>query len=290
MNFRDLEYIIAVTKEKSFHKASEVCHVSQPALSMQIKKVEEALDIKMFERSKKNIIVTDIGIKIVNEAKKNLFIKNQISELAKLHNQNITQIKLGIFPTIAQYILPSIIHNINKHKSEIQIYPIEEKSESLINLLNNGEIDFALLSELKSHQNLEYIPLFKDKFVLAIYPEHPLYKKNKISLADIDNDDLLLLEKGHCLRDHIEKLSDKAINSKYESTSLETIRQMVASKMGITIIPRVALNAEKSNDIIYLDFSDPVPYRIIYLATRKSYHNRNLAHTLAKVIKGSHLE
>ena len=288
MNFRDLEYIIALAEEKSFQKAANRCFVSQPALSMQIKKLESELNVLIFERTKKKVIVTAIGQHIITNAALILKTKQIIYDLIP-SDKNIAMpiLKLGVFPTLAQYILPSIIQNIRKELPFTQLYPIEEKSDVLIKMINIGEIDFALLAAPILHPDITFLPLFKDEFTLAIYPEHSLNKKNKLRIDDIKKETILLLEKGHCLRDQIKELKPDSILSRYESTSLETLRQMVAAKLGITIIPKIATINNLDKNLVYKEFEKPIPSRIIGLATRKSYQDKHLSETLSKIIQKS---
>jgi LysR family transcriptional regulator, hydrogen peroxide-inducible genes activator len=264
MNFRDLEYIIALAEEKSFHKAANRCFVSQPALSMQVKKLESELNVSIFERTKKKVIVTSIGKHIITNAEKILKTKQIIYDLIP-SDKSIAMplLKLGIFPTLAQYILPGIILNIKEGLASIQLYPIEEKSDVLMKMLHVGEIDFALLAAPILHPDITFIPLFKDDFTLAIYPGHPLNQKKKIQVDDIKRENILLLEKGHCLRDQIQQLNPHSILSIYESTSLETLRQMVAVKLGITIIPKIATINHLDENVIYKKFEKPIPSRTI---------------------------
>ena len=293
MNFRDLEYIIAVSEEKSFNRAAERCFVSQPALSMQIKKLEQTLGVPIFERNQKKILVTSVGQQIIKKASEILQTKKNIQSIAEhAKDHHNATFRLGVFPTLAQYILPSIISILQKQFPNIRLYPAEEKSETLITMIQNGALDAALLAAPVLEDHLHFEPIFKDSFLLAVYQDHPLAEKNTIPLKTLSSEEMLILAKGHCLRDQIETLGFKHPHqdvANYEATSLETLRQMVAAKIGITVIPEIAtIKSHQNQHIYYKPFTAPVPYRTIGLVTRKSYPDNPFLPALATLIQKSH--
>jgi len=293
MNFRDLEYIIAVSEEKSFNRAAGRCFVSQPALSMQIKKLEQTLGVPIFERNQKKMLVTPVGQKIIQKASEILQTKKDIQSIAEhAKDHHTATFRLGVFPTLAQYILPNIISMLQKQFPNIRFYPIEEKSETLIAMIQTGALDAALLAAPVLEEHLYFEPLFKDSFLLAVYQDHPLAKKETIPLQALPSEEMLILAKGHCLRDQIETLGFKHTHQNvadYEATSLETLRQMVAAKIGITVIPEIAtIQSHLQHHVYYKPFTKPEPYRTIGLVTRKSYPDNKFLPAFAKLIQKSH--
>ncbi|WP_440994446.1 LysR substrate-binding domain-containing protein [Cysteiniphilum litorale] len=270
MNIRDLEYIIAVAKHKNFNKAAQDCFVSQPALSMQIKKLEDELGVAIFERFQKSVLVTAIGQQIIDKAQSLLTIVQDIKDLAATHNKTEDLLfRIGLFPTLAHYLLPQLIHTTLADKSPIKIYPIEEKSPILIQMLQSGKIDAALLAYDSLPQGLEFLPLFKDTFKLAVYDGHPLSQLPEVDISKLDDEAMLFLEKGHCLREQVLSLNiNPAQSIQCNATGLETLRQMVIAKLGITIIPEIA-TLTSHNGIHYIDFKAPAPFREIGLVYRR---------------------
>ena len=293
MNFRDLEYIIAVAKYKSFHQASEKCFVSQPALSMQIKKLENELGIMLFERYKKQVLVTPIGEKIIEKAQQILLLKADFQNIVNLsRNPFKASIKLGVFPTLAQYFIPKFLPDIQNQHPELKVIPIEEKSELLIEYLNAGTIDAALLALPINQEGFIYKELFRDKFLVAVPEKHSLAKQKKISLNDIRSEHMLILQQGHCLRDQIMEL-DNELTFDDTATSLETLRQMVQANLGITVIPKIATTKRdcscpqscQGNPIVYLAFQSPQPFRRIALVYRESSSYIEVFDSLEKILK-----
>ncbi|MDC0534914.1 hydrogen peroxide-inducible genes activator [Francisellaceae bacterium] len=296
MNFRDLEYIIAVAKYQSFHIAADKCYVSQPALSMQIKKMENELDLKLFERYKKQVLITPIGEKIIAKAQEILLLKEDFQNIINLSKNPFTaKIKLGVFPTLAQYYIPKFLPDIHSKHPDLQIVPIEEKTEILLQKLNSGSIDAALLAMPVNQADIICKELFQDKFLVAVHKNHPLAKRKKISLEDIRSEHMLILQQGHCLRDQIIAI-DHELTFDDTATSLETLRQMVQVNLGITVMPKIATTkrdcncteACTSNPIVFLEFEDPQPFRRIALVYRKSSPYVEVFDSLEKILKASY--
>ncbi|PHS72930.1 MAG: DNA-binding transcriptional regulator OxyR [Cycloclasticus sp.] len=275
MNLRDLKYIVAVAELKSFVKASERCFVSQPTLSMQIKKLEETLGIKIFERNNKRVIVTEVGENIVSKAKAILHDVDDIEELA--HNAQHPlggNFRLGAFPTLAAYILPDLVPLIKDQLPDLRLILIEEKTNTLIQQLKDGEIDAALLAAPIKDEALTFTSLFDDAFKLAVSSQHHLSNKLTVTPADIINEPLLLLDEGHCLRDQALQfcqLNGAKEEQNVRATSLETLRQMVRANTGITFMPDLAIREDYSDgNIRYIPFKNPQPTRTICLVWRKT--------------------
>ncbi|SHI72494.1 LysR substrate-binding domain-containing protein [Cycloclasticus pugetii] len=273
MNLRDLKYIVAVAETKSFVKAAEQCFVSQPTLSMQIKKLENSLNIKIFERNNKHVLVTEIGKQVIETAKRILQDAEHISILAK-HEQDpfAGDFTLGAFPTIAPYILPKLIPLIKKKLPNLRLILIEEKTDILLHKLKTGLIDAALLAGPLHDESLIAEKLFDDEFKLAVATNHPLAEQTIINPDELTNQPLLLLDEGHCLRDQALQfcqLSGIDEEQNVRATSLETLRQMVIAGTGITFMPTIAIQNNDDN-IRYIPFEEPKPKRTIYLVSRQT--------------------
>jgi len=273
VNLRDLKYIVAVADLRSFVQAAERCFVSQPTLSMQVKKLEETLGVKIFERNNKHVLVTDVGERIVETARRALQETQLIEELARnAQNPLSGRFKLGAFPTLASYILPTLVPRIKQQLPDIRLILVEEKTNTLIQQLHSGEIDAALLAAPIQDDFLIAEHLFNDPFKLAVSTQHPLAKKTSIRTEDLISEPLLLLDEGHCLRD--QALQFCQINGANEeqdvrATSLETLRQMVRANTGITFMPEIAIQ-KNDDEIRYIPFSKPQPKRSICLVWRKT--------------------
>ncbi|MEO8402238.1 MAG: DNA-binding transcriptional regulator OxyR [Gammaproteobacteria bacterium] len=272
MNIRDLKYLVAVADHCHFGKAAETCFVSQPALSMQIKKLENTLGIQLIERTNKSVFLTEIGKLITQHARDILLRIETMREVANHAKDPFCgELHLGVIPTLAPYLLPHIIPGLSKVFPKLTIYLAEETTSNLITKLSQGKLDGALLALPLVEEDFFALPLFEEEFVLAIPANHPLAKRKTAKLADLENKTLLLLEDGHCLRDQALTVCHRvnASESKsFRATSLETLRHMVASKAGITLMPKLAC---RSNDgVCYLSFGAPKPMRTIGIIWRPS--------------------
>lgn len=287
MNIRDLKYIVSVAETGSFARAAELCHVSQPALSMQVKKLEEELGAKIFERGQKKFLVTAIGEEIVAKAKNILRTSEEITELAKLSKDPLAgNITIGAFPTLAPFFFPRILPNISRKLPKLKLFMVEEKTEVLVNKLLAGELDAAFVAVPINNPSLEYIEIFEDEFLAAIPTNHPLAGKDKITRADFAKEKLLLLEDGHCLRaqalEFCEVLGSYELHD-FRATSMETLLGMVAQNMGVTLIPKIA--ASKRAGIKFIEFDKNPPHRKIGLYFRKTSARKELMQALANIIK-----
>jgi len=272
MNLRDLKYLIAVAEHRHFGNAAEACFVSQPALSMQIKKLEESLGVQLIERTNKSVFLTDIGKEITEHARDIVYRIDAMRDIAKQAKDPYRgELRIGIIPTLAPYLLPHIIPGLTRLFPHLKIYLHEEQTDHLIMKLKHGKLDAALFGLPLSDDNFAALPLFEEELLLATPLNHPFSKRKSIHHADLANKTLLLLEDGHCLRDQALSLCD-AVNAtadkSFQATSLETLRHMVASQAGITLMPKLAC---KTNDgICYLSFRSPKPTRMLGLIWRPS--------------------
>ena len=291
MNIRDLKYIVMVAELKHFGKAADACFVSQPTLSAQIKKLEEELDLKVFERTNKQVLVTKAGALIVNQARKILQEVAHLKQIAASHDDPYAgQIKLGIFPTLGPYLLPHIIPKLKQALPNLELLLIEQQTEVLLQQLRDGNIDVIILALPIDAEGLHVEPLFKEQFYVALPGQHQLSKRKRVNLTDIEDEQLLLLTDGHCLRDQaLEVCHTSKIKQKhgFQATSLETLRYMVASGVGITLLPELAtLNKVLSpKQLAIVPFNKPVPKREIAMLWRQGFPQQQSAEKLAEIIK-----
>lgn len=288
MNIRDLKYLIAVADHNHFGRAAEACFVSQPALSMQIRKLEESLGVILIERANKRIFFTEIGKLIVQQARDILY---RVATLEEIANQSkdpfCGELHLGIIPTLAPYLLPLIIPGLSALFPKLTLYLVEETTVNLLTKLNEGTLDGALLA-LPAEGGFSSHRLFDEEFVLAVPSAHPLAKQKNADFADLENKTLLLLEDGHCLRDQALAVCHKANASEsknFRATSLETLRHMVAAGVGITLMPK--LSCRPNDGVCYLPFTSPIPMRTIGLIWRESTAKRILLEHLVHHIKST---
>lgn len=287
MNLRDLQYFISVAKNQHFGKAAEESHVSQPALSMQLKKMEEELGVQLFERTNKNVLITSVGEEILERAKTILNLADEIKRIAKTHQDPFSgEIRLGVFPTLAPYFLPLIVPEITKSYPKLKLLLIEEKTDTLVEKLQSGEIDAAFLALPVEGESLATHRLYNDEFYLATPKNHPYASKRIVEQEALRNERLLLLKEGHCLRS--QALDVCALTGAYEqqdfqATSLETLRQMVAAGVGMTLMPGLA---RKENDgLVYIPFKAPAPSRTVGMVWRKASSRSSCLEGLLKLIK-----
>ena len=291
MNLRDLKYLIAVAEQLNFGKAAEICHVSQPTLSMQVKKLEEYLGVSIFERTNKHVMLTDYGQEIVHMARGIVAGADDLITYSKSCRDPFSgEFRLGAFPTIAPYFLPKIIAPVKKAMPKLQLLLIEEKSPILIEKLLKGEIDAAILALPIDNESLAAEVLFDDNFLLAVPKNHALAKNKTVTMEDIGSESLLLLEDGHCMRNQalqVCQLSGAKETAGFRATSLETLRQMVAAGSGITLIPEIAIGS-KDKLISYIKFSGDQPSRTIGIVWRKTSPRKQVVERIAGVAKVSH--
>jgi len=286
MTLTDLKYLIALDQEKHFRKAAERCYVSQPTLSIAIKKMEEELEVQLFERNKSDIITTQIGSKIIALAQEILTKSNEIKQIAK-ENQNelSTEIRLGAIYTIAPYLLPKLIKEFHHLAPKVPLILQENYTHVLIEKLKQGELDLVILSLPYEDPSLEFLPLYDESFSVAMPKEHKLTQFKQISLKQIENETLLLLGAGHCFRDQVVDafpnldhvhFNQAGLQKTLEGSSLETIRYMVASGAGITLLPCTSINAYDEELFTVRPIEFPTPKRTVALVWRQSFARKQI--------------
>jgi len=276
MNLRDLRYLIALADLRHFGRAAAFCHVSQPTLSTQIRKLEEELGVALVERAPRQIMLTPVGRDIVERARRVLADVEQMRETARrTTDPEAGSVRLGIFPTLGPYLLPHVVPGLRTRFPRLELLLVEEKTEALLAMLRDGRLDAAILA-LPVHEDwLEMEFLFEEPFMLAVPGKHPLASHRDLQLAELVDQHLLLLEDGHCLRDQalaVCTLSGAGEKEGFRATSLETLRQMVAAGVGITLLPMLAIKppVPASPNLKLLSFKKPPPSRRIAIAWRKS--------------------
>lgn len=277
MTLRELQYLVELARLKNFRRAAEVCNVSQPTLSTQIRKLEDELGVILVERGARKVVLTAAGEEIVTRAERMLREAGDIRAIAARHSApEAGRLRLGVFPTLGPYLLPALVPRIAQAFPKLELQLVEEKSDLLLEKLKAGQIDAALLALPVHEDALETARLFDEPFILAVPPEHAFAPRQTVTLDDLTGQKLMLLEDGHCLRDQAINLCHRwgaDETAGFRATSLETLRQMVAAGMGITLLPALATRgplAENSN-LRLLPFRDqPQPSRTIGMLWRRS--------------------
>lgn len=287
MNIRDLEYLISVAELEHFGKAAQRCHVSQPTLSGQIKKLEEDLGMTIFERTNRKVMLTEAGKEIMNHAKAILKERDVIYEVAHNFRDPLSgKFRLGVFPTLSTYIFPKVVSQIRKNLPNLRLILVEEKTHLLIEKLKSGELDAALLALPVDDDFLVKYKIFEDEFFLAVPTHHELTQQKFIDQKKLKDKTLLLLEEGHCLRDQsLEVCQLHNINEEqdFKATGLETLRQMVKAGTGITFMPKIAIQKGEKG-IEYIPFKKPVPKRSIGLVWRKTTSKEKVLKELMNIL------
>jgi len=276
MNLRALQYFIKLADLRHFSKAADACFVSQPTLSTQIKKLEEELGVQLVERSPKQIMLTQVGEEIAQRARLVLSDIEQIRAVARRSGDPASGVlRLGLFPTLAPYYLPHVVPSVRRLYPRLRLQLAEEKTEDILRMLHHGELDAALLALPVSEEGLEIEILFKEPFVLALPDDHPLAGQANITMNDLQGSELLLLEEGHCLREHaleVCALAGAHERVDFHATSMETLRQMVGADVGITLMPVLSVKPPiaPTPNVVTRRFADPAPSRTIALIWRSS--------------------
>lgn len=288
MNLRDLRYLVAVAEHRHFGRAAEACFVSQPTLSTQIKKLEDELGVTLIERTNRQVMLTPVGERIVAQAQRVLRDVNQMVHIAEEHKDPYGgDFRLGIIPTVAPYLLPKILGAIRKAFPKLRIQLTEAQTAVITRMLREGDLDAVILALPVDEENLKQVNLYTEPFYFAVSRHHPKAQQKSVSVADLDHEQVLLLEDGHCLRDQALAVcsSHNAVeNTNFRATSIETLRQMVAANVGITLMPELAITS-RSGPVRYLPFKDDDPHRDIGLCWRTSSTRAELLGDFAQVLK-----
>lgn len=285
MTLTELKYIVAVAREKHFGRAADACYVAQPTLSVAVKKLEEELELKLFERSANEISITPLGEEIVRQAQSVLEQAARIKDIAKRGKDPLAgPLKLGIIYTIAPYLLPALVRQVIDRWPQMPLMLQENFTARLMEMLRTGEVDCAILAEPFPDMGLAVAPLYDEPFFAALPIHHPLAAQASVSSAELKSETMLLLGAGHCFRDHVLEVCPEfarfatdaeGIRKSFEGSSLETIKYMVAAGMGVTLVPALSVPRLPDAYVRYLPVQDehqaPPPTRRVVLVWRRSF-------------------
>lgn len=288
MNIRDLKYLIALGKYQHFGEAAKACFVSQPSLSIQIKKLEELLGAQLIERTNKKVFITPLGHQVIAKAQRIVDEFDSIKELCDdTKDVFSSKIKIGIIPTIAPYLLPVILQGLKEQFPNLKLLPKESQTRVIVEDLLDSSLDCLVLALPVECPQSEQRELFDEPFYLAVPSSAPLAKFDSIQEKELDNREIMLLEDGHCFRDQALEICQKIGATEQmdlRATSLETLKHMVRAEAGITLMPESAIDANESQ-IQYIPFQDPVPHRTVGMVWRKSSPKAELFESLHEAIK-----
>ena len=308
MTLTELRYIVAVAREKHFGRAAEACFVSQPTLSVAIKKLEEELDVKLFERGASEISMTPLGAEIVRQAQTVIEQVAALKGIAKRGKDPVSgPLRLGVIYTIGPYLLPDLVRQAIKHVPQMPLMLQENFTAKLLEMLRNGELDCAIMAEPFPDTGLAAAPLYDEPFVAAVPRLHPLAKRKSIGTDELKSETMLLLGTGHCFRDHVLEVCPEyarfasssaegnlggfeGIRKSFEGSSLETIKYMVASGMGVTVVPQLSVPKDKQPHIVYVPLKKPVPTRRVVLVWRRTFTRYEAIAALRNAIYACPLE
>ncbi len=286
MTLTELRYVVTLARERHFGRAAERCHVSQPTLSVAVKKLEDELGIPLFERSKSSIRVTEVGQRIIEQAQRVLDQVGVIKDMAQDgKNQLNSPLKVGAIYTIGPYLFPHLLPELRRAAPDMPLYIEENYTASLRQKLRHSELDAIIIALPFEEPEIVTLPLYDEPFVVLLPADHPLTEKEQVTAEEMAKEQLLLLGPGHCFRDQVlescpplvDAITKRADNGRpelvTEGSSLETIRHMVASGLGITVLPLSAATAIKyQEDILAVrPFAAPVPFRTVALAWRVTF-------------------
>ena len=291
MTLVQLEYIVAVDTYRSFVSAAEKCFVTQPTLSMQVQKLEEFLNVKIFDRSKQPIIPTEIGSQIIAQARIVLQENKKIKEIISSQQQDVIgELKIGIIPTIAPYLLPEVIACMLEKYPDLKLLIWEYTTEDIVHHLKTGVIDCGILATPLVEPVINELPLYYENFVSYISKNSKLYKKKSIDADDLADENIWLLNEGHCMRSQVLNICRSTKNNRlqsltYNTGSVETLIRMVDVNDGATLLPELALadlSTKQLNKVRY--FKSPEPVREISLVTHKNFIKKRMLNALKEEI------
>jgi LysR family hydrogen peroxide-inducible transcriptional activator len=296
MNIQQLEYVVAVDNFRHFARAAEVCCITQPTLSMMIQKLEEELDVKIFDRTKHPVEPTAIGIRVIEQARISLKYFKQIKEAVE-NEQNMVKgsFRLGIIPTIASYLVPTLLNKFHAGGNEIEVSLKENTTDKIIHRLSDGTLDGGIMAGPVNHPGLTEYPVYYEKLYAYISPQEEAYKEKELDLNEIDISRVWLLENEHCLRGQIERLCQMKKKSpvgdsfiKYESGSIDTLVHVVDYNYGITIIPEMhamGLSEEQQGNL--RAFKNLTAVREVSLVVSKEYVRKTMLNLILDIIRSS---
>ena len=276
LNLKDLKYLVAIADTGHFGKAAERCHVSQPTLSAQLKKLEQYLGVQLVERQPHHAQLTAVGREVVDRSRRLLSQSDEIVALARANADPLAgRLRIALIPTIGPYLLPRVTQKVRKALPKLRLMLYEQQTEILLTALRNGDIDLGILALPIPDENLRTRVLYEENFVLAVPEDHPLAKRSRVKVEDLDQQTVLLLEDGHCLRDQALEVCHRVQvheAENFRATSLETLRQMVVAGLGVTLLPQLAVEPPfgAQRGMATIPFVNPQPRRVVGAVWRKT--------------------
>jgi len=290
LKLKDLRYLVAVADQRHFGRAAARCFVSQPTLSAQLKKLEQALGVQLIERAPNAISLTAVGEEIVARARRILEASDEVVQLARSHQDPLGgRLRVALLPTIGPYLLPRVAPLIRKTLPRLQLHLYEYQTAPMLDRLHTGELDVGILALPVELEGLEARELYREDFLLAVPERNRLAGQERVRLADLRDETLLLLEEGHCLRDQaLEVCSRVGVRDSqdFRATSLETLRQMVAAGAGVTLLPELATRGayRSGRGVALRPFVRPAPARCIGAVWRKTTPRRAAIEAVCELI------
>lgn len=291
LSLRQLQYVVAVADTLGFHRAAERCGVSQPTLSAQVQQLEGVLGVTLFERDRRRVMVTAAGQAVVAHARKVLLGVDDLLATANAARDPLAgTLRIGVIPTVAPYVLPEVTPVLTERFPKLRLVFREEKTADVVRALWAGELDAGLVARVPELGDLEHADLLDERFVVALPTAHPLAKKKRVGLADLEDQDVLLLDEGHCLRAQALALCARAgaAEAGLRATSLATLAQMVSAGQGMTLLPELAVPVEnRRGQLAVRPFTQPAPTRTLSLVWRPTSPLRGALVAVAKVLAGT---
>ncbi|MBV9192366.1 MAG: LysR family transcriptional regulator [Betaproteobacteria bacterium] len=291
MTLTELRYIVAVARERHFGRAAEACFVSQPTLSVAVKKLEEELGVQLFERGPGEVTITPAGLKIVEQAQRVLEEASRIRDLAAAGRDPLVgPLRLGAIYTIGPYLLPKLIPILRRTAPAMQLHIQENFTHRLSDSLKAGEVDVILIALPFVEPGIDTRAVYDEPFFVAVPKGHAWEERKRLTSDELTKESLLLLGEGHCFRDQVLEFCHTTRTRAIEGGSLETIRQMVASGVGVTVLPSTSISPATGSDLIRIvPFAKPTPSRRVALAWRKSFPRPEAIEALRKAILAANL-
>ena len=291
LKLKDLRYLVALADERHFGRAAQRSFVSQPTLSAQLKKLEGYLGVQLIERQPNRVSLTAAGEEVVARARRILEASDEVLTLARAHRDPLAgRLRMALLPTIGPYLLPRVAREIHKALPRLELQLYEYQTAQMLEKLSTGQVDVGILALPVSMEGLEARLLYEESFALAVPAHHRLAEKKEVTVADLKDETLLLLEDGHCLRDQaLEVCSKVGVHEKqdFRATSLETLRQMVATGAGVTLLPELASRGGYGTtlDVVLRPFEKPAPKREIGAVWRKTTARRPAIDAVCNLIE-----
>jgi LysR family hydrogen peroxide-inducible transcriptional activator len=291
MKLQDLRYLVAIAEHRHFGRAAEACFVSQPTLSTQLRKLERELGVELVERSSRHVLLTATGERIAERARTVLREADAIGEIARhARDPEASSIRIGLFPTLGPYLLPHVVPAVHARYPRLELLLVEEKTEAVLAQLRSGVLDAGVLAMPVDDESLHEEPLFTEDFVFAVPDDHPCAFSSTVDVSVLEGESVLLLDDGHCLREQalgVCSLAGASERAGFRATSLETLRQMVAAGVGVTLLPRLAVEppVAPARGVRIVEFHSPRPSRRIAMYWRRTSVYREFLPQLADVFR-----